>query len=273
MIFSLYEKIYSGTEQLQHKAWMLVGEGSVFLLIVIGGILMIRRAFQREIEVNENQQNFLMSVTHELKSPIAAVKLQLQTLKSRPLDDEKRAELYEHSLKEINRLDGLVANILLTKSIENQSFYLNKSEVELDKLILEVVDDLNHGILNSFKIDLQLESCTLNADREAIRSLLINLLENAGKYSTERKEIVVRLAMKKERIVLNVIDFGKGINDDDKSKVFEKFKRVESEMTRQSKGTGLGLFIVKHIVDEHGGTIELKDNQPSGLNLEITFGK
>lgn len=273
LIFSLYEKIYSGTEELQQKVWMLLGEGSVFLLIAIIGIFMIRRAFKREIEVNENQQNFLMSVTHELKSPIASIKLQLQTLKARTLDEDKKAELYEQSLKEINRLDGLVANILLTKSIENNNLYLDKVNIELDELIREVVHDLRHGLLQSFEIDLQLENCLIQADQQAIRSLMTNLLENAGKYSKDSKKIIVRLGERNGKIVLNVIDFGMGISDENKGKVFDKFKRVESEMTRKSKGTGLGLFIVKHIVDGHGGTIQLKDNQPSGLDLEITFEK
>ena len=87
LIFSLYDQIYTEAEVLKHKAWMIIGEGSVFLLILLGGIWMIRRAFRREMEVNANQQNFLMSVTHELKSPIASVKLFLQTLKSRSLED------------------------------------------------------------------------------------------------------------------------------------------------------------------------------------------
>ena len=250
---------------------MIVGEGSVFLLILTGGILMIRRAFKREMEVNEHQQNFLMSITHELKSPIASIKLFIQTLKSRDLDEAKRDEIYDQSLKEINRLNNLVGNLLLTQSIENKNYFLDKKVIAINDLIEEVVDNLKASALKQHSVQLDLLPFELNADKEAIQSVINNILENAAKYSPANTTINVQIRQSDSTTILSFKDEGQGISDDDKLRVFDKFKRIENEMTRRSKGTGLGLFIVKFIVDEHGGQIILKDNQPKGLNFEIHF--
>jgi signal transduction histidine kinase len=271
LIFSLNEQIYSESLVLKNKALMIVGEGSVFLLILTGGILMIRRAFKREMEVNEHQQNFLMSITHELKSPIASIKLFIQTLKSRDLDEAKRDEIYDQSLKEINRLNNLVGNLLLTQSIENKNYFLDKKVIAINDLIEEVVDNLKASALKQHSVQLDLLPFELNADKEAIQSVINNILENAAKYSPANTTINVQIRQSDSTTILSFKDEGQGISDDDKLRVFDKFKRIENEMTRRSKGTGLGLFIVKFIVDEHGGQIILKDNQPKGLNFEIHF--
>ncbi len=234
---------------------------------------MIRRAFRREMEMNENQQNFLMSVTHELKSPITSIKLFLQTLKSRSLEDTKRSELYDQSLKEINRLDSLVSNILLTKSIENNNLHIDKSALSLNQLLEEVCAALELGVLKDHHVELDLASVEMDADKEAMRSLLINVIENAAKYSDSGSSLWIDLKEEDGVVKLNVRDEGQGISDQHKTKVFQKFRRIESELTRKSKGTGLGLFIVRHIADAHNGEIFLKDNQPKGLNLEIHFRK
>ena len=271
LIFSLYGDVYHEAGEIRHKVIMLIGEGSVFLLILIIGMMMIRRAFKREVEVSQLQQNFLLSVTHELKSPIASIKLFLQTLKSRQLEENKKIELYDQSIKELERLDNLVGNILLARSIDNQNFFLTKSAIRLDEVTEKIISPLKQGILRNHLLTAELEEIEYTADPEAIKSICTNLLENAAKYAPEKSSIHLKLARQDDQILLTVCDQGKGIDDENKKRVFEKFRRIENEMTRKSKGTGLGLYIVKYLVEQHNGSILLKDNHPQGLCVEIRF--
>lgn len=273
LIFSLYNKIYVSPEKLAQKTLMLLGEGSVFFLILIIGVISILRAFKRERELTKVQENFVLSVTHELKTPISSVKLFLQTLKKRELTPEKKEEIYDRSLNEINRLDGLVNNILLARSIENNNYFLDKVNVELSAFIREKTSSLQASILKSHTLKLNLAEINLMVDKIAFESILINLLENASKYSPAESQITVTLTQDNQFVLLEVADEGNGITKDKREKVFTKFYREENEMTRQSKGTGLGLYIVKFLVKQHNGIITLKDNKPRGLVASITFKK
>lgn len=273
LIFSLYDKIYSDQDTLSKKTLMLLGEGSVFFIILIIGIFIILRAFKRERELTLQQENFVLSVTHELKTPIASVKLFLQTLQKRELPDDKKTEIYQRSLAEINRLDGLVNNILLARSIENENYFLNKQEVNLKSFIGERIALLENSILKSHKIELYLEEVTIAIDPLGFESILINLIENAKKYSESNSTIKIHLSHKTEGALFQITDEGIGIPKEKRELVFSKFYREENEMTRKSKGTGLGLYITKFLVEQHNGRIELKGNKPQGLIVAIEFKK
>lgn len=273
LIFSLYDKIYSDQDTLSKKTLMLLGEGSVFFIILIIGVFIILRAFKRERELTLQQENFVLSVTHELKTPIASVKLFLQTLQKRELPDDKKIEIYQRSLAEINRLDGLVNNILLARSIENENYFLNKQEVNLKSFIEERIALLENSILKSHKIELYLEEVTIAIDPLGFESILINLIENTKKYSESNSTIKIHLSQKTEGALFQITDEGIGIPKEKRELVFSKFYREENEMTRKSKGTGLGLYITKFLVEQHNGRIELKGNKPQGLIVAIEFKK
>ena len=273
LIFSLYSDIYIDEDMLQKKLLMLGGEGAVFLMILMLGVLVIRRAFMKEKELNQRHENFLMSVSHELKTPISSVKLFLQTLTKRDLEEEKRKDIYNRSLKEVNRLNTLVGNILLTKNISNDNFQLNMQHSSLDEFILEIINPLKSTLLVDRNLDLDLNPTKMDFDKEAITSVVTNLIENAVKYSPAKSNIAVTLQDGKDTIVLKVIDEGPGIESKQVDKVFSIFYRVDNEITRQSKGTGLGLYITKSLVEAHKGRISLKNNNPQGLIAEITFNK
>lgn len=273
LIFSLYRKLYNNSEILEKKTWMLLGEGAVFFLILILGILIILRAFKYERELIRQQENFVLSVTHELKTPLSTVKLILQTLKKRNLPEEKTQDMYDQSLIEINRLDSLVNNLLLTRSIENNNFFLDKTNVNLSAFIQEVSEQLQHSVLKFHTVKLDLENIELNVDKIGFQSILVNLLENASKYSPKGTEINIKLYRNNDTVQLEVSDRGIGIPKEHKSAVLGKFYRDENEMTRKSKGTGLGLYIANFIVKQHDGEIKLLDNEPSGLLVKIQFKK
>ena len=271
LIFSLYKSTYQDPERLSHKTWMLIGEGSVFLLILLGGVYIIRRAFKREREINQLQENFLQSVSHELKTPIASVGLFLETLQKRNLDEAKRKDIYQRALGEVNRLNHLISDILTARNIENANYYLHKEEVELKPFIESKINLFRDTLLKGFEVEFEAENITKSLDKEALTSILHNLLENARKYSKEGSKIKLTLKDKGAAAVISCIDEGPGIADEIKEKVFGKFYRAENEMTRKSKGTGLGLYITRYLVEKQGGDIKLKDNKPQGLIVEITF--
>ena len=273
LIFSLYKKIYINQALLEQKKWMLFGEGSVFILILLLGVLFILRAFKFERELSRQQENFVLSITHELKTPISSVKLYLQTLQKRELDLEKRNEIYDRSLTEINRLDGLVSNLLLTRSIENATFFMNKQPAELSNFIQSKIELLRKSILKDHSIEVKLDEIVLNIDSIGFESILINLLENAAKYSPKKSTIHIQLSDNNNHVLLLIKDEGIGIEKGKREKVFSKFYREENEMTRKSKGTGLGLYITKYLVEQHNGQIQLEDNLPQGLIVSIQLKK
>ncbi len=273
LIFSLYDKIYSDKDTLSKKTWMLLGEGSVFFIILIIGVIIILRAFKRERALTLQQENFVLSVTHELKTPIASVKLFLQTLQKRELPEDKKVEIYKRCLTDINRLDGLVNNILLTRSIENGNYFLNKQEQDLKDFIEKRVELLKNSILKSHSIELNLEPATFAVDSLGFESILVNLLENASKYSPANSTIYIELVKTTDGVRIQIKDEGIGIPKDKREAVLSKFYREENEMTRKSKGTGLGLYITKFIVKQHNGRLEFKANKPKGLIVNIDLKK
>lgn len=270
LIFSLYEQTFDPVE-LKKKTWMLVGEGSVFLIILLGGVFIIRRALKREREINDLQQNFLQSVSHELKTPLASVGLFLETLQKRELDEEKRQDIYARSLTEVKRLNHLISDILTARNIESENYFVNKTEVQLDEYLRDKVKMIKETLLSKYNVSIETVACTVSLDTEALDSIIYNLLENAGKYSQEGSNITLSLTTANDQIFIRVADEGIGMDDKAKENAFNKFYRVENETTRKTKGTGLGLYITKFLVEEQGGKIFLKDNQPKGLIVEIQF--
>ncbi|MBK9191474.1 MAG: HAMP domain-containing histidine kinase [Crocinitomicaceae bacterium] len=271
LIASLYSQIYSDPVLLEKKTMMLVGEGTVFVIILFGGVFMIKRAYRKEHELTKLQENFLLSISHELKTPIASVQLYLQTLQKRDLDDQKRDQIYASGLTEIKRLESLVNNLLITRSIENRNYFLSKTKLELDKLVMDFIQSIQTSLLKNHTIKIETEPISIVADKEALISIISNLIQNAVKYSPANTEITVRVKKSGSNAVIEISDQGIGISDQNKDKVFLRFFRDENEMTRKSKGTGLGLFICKFLVQLHKGQISLKDNTPNGLTIQIAL--
>lgn len=252
----------------QHRIYMIVGEGTVFLLLLLYAFYRIRKASNKEIELVNQQKNFLLSVTHELKTPIAATKLQLQTLlKHKQLSEEQKEQLLTNAVNETNRLNRLVEDVLLANNADKE-LKINKEAVDLSQLTEDT-------ILNYFpgkKIKAKIESgITASADKLLFPSLIINLTENALKYSPENSEVELVLCRENGKVNLSVSDNGYGIPDLEKVKIFDKFYRVGNEETRKAKGTGLGLYIVQRIVEAHNGKIEITDNKPKGSVFKIVL--
>lgn len=254
------------------RVYMIVGEGTVFLLILLYGIYQVRKSIKRESELANQKSNFILSVSHELKTPIAATKLQLQTLLKHDLERDKQKELLNNALNENNRLHKLVDNVLMANQIENNNLSIQKENINLSELIETTVKRYFSEQIEKKNIILNIEpNIFFSGDKELLPSIFINLIENAIKYSFETVVIDVVLKSINNNTVLEIKDQGCGISDKEKETVFQKFFRSGSENTRKTKGTGIGLFIVKSICDLHQIQIKILNNQPSGSIFQIQF--
>lgn len=263
-------------DELQHKKqmriYMIAGEGTVFLLLLLFGIYKIRQAYERETQLVLQQKNFLLSVTHELKTPIAAAKLQLQTLLKHQLDTEKQKQLLNSALNETNRLNRLIEDVLLANQAENNNLSVNPEKLNLSELVKQTASNYFPGPLASGELKTNIQpDVYVNADRLLFPSVIINLVENALKYSPEKPDVEVSLLAKEGKAVLLVSDKGIGIPAAEKERIFQKFYRIGNEDTRSAKGTGLGLYIVKKITDAHHADIRVSDNHPNGSVFKITL--
>lgn len=256
-----------------HKRWVMISsEGAVFIGLLLLGVYQIRKTFKKETELANRQRNFLLSVTHELKSPIASAKLQLQTLQKRELEREKQQEIISNAISDTDRLNNLVENILLAAKIDNSTFHLHRERTALSEYISGNMNQMIHLFNYQQKVLLDIENgILLDIDKTTFPSIIINLFENAIKYSPGDSVITLGLKKQEGKVILTVKDEGQGISEEDKKNIFEKFYRAGNEDTRRTKGTGLGLYIVKHIAEQHNGTVSVKNNAPKGSIFEVAF--
>lgn len=265
---ALERNMHEIDKKRNHQLWMHVGEGTVFLILLTLGVLKIYNTRKRENELNRLQSNFLLSVTHELKSPLASVKLQLQTLQKHKLDEETRSSLLQKAIADNERLMRLIDNILLASRSGNERPALNKTPVNLDEFLYRLHED-------AFRKDkgrITLHSRTnhfFEADESVLSIILSNLIENALKYSPKDTHVDVKAAIDGSKTVVTISDNGPGVSKEEKDKIFEKFYRVGNEETRNAKGTGLGLYIVKDLCKLHDIQLSMHDNKPSGLIFEL----
>ena len=259
-------------QKLTLRIWMVLGEGAVFIFILLLGFWAVKKSIAKEFAVAEQQKNFLLSVTHELKSPLAAIKLQLQTLQSRSLPVEKQQQIYGRALHDADRLEKLVENLLLVNKVESGGLPLNKELVNVSDLIEKQLRATHLSEIESGRIMLNIQpNVMLKVDEMALQSVVLNLTSNAIKYGAESPVTISVKVLENQELSLVVDDQGEGIPDSEKRKIFDRFYRLGNEDVRKTKGTGIGLYIVKLLVEKHNGSITLKDNEPQGTRFQVTL--
>jgi K+-sensing histidine kinase KdpD len=239
-----------------------------FLLIIIGAVLVFR-AVRRQFRQSQQQHNFMMALTHELKTPIAITKLNLETLQKHKLTEQQQQQLISNTLQEAGRLNTLCNNLLLASQIEAGDYKLTTEKINLSELITESINDFNMWFP---KRNIELTTYPeihLTGDRLLLQMAVNNLIDNAIKYSGKEEKIEVILKKENDKVKLSVLDEGKGVADDEKIKIFNKFYRAGNLHTKEAKGTGLGLYLTKKIVEQHNGNIIVKNNNPRGSIFEI----
>lgn len=261
------------TNEYGRQEWMVLGEAIVFVISLIIGVWLINRAYNREILAANQRRNFLLSITHELKSPIASIRLALETFLKRSLKKEQSDKISHNALKETKRLHQLVDDLLLAARMD-MAYQPVAEPIPMGKLVLEIIDKNKQKYTNANILFSEPTSeIYLFADRLGITTIVLNLIENAIKYSFDKPNIEVHLREKGENVYFKVIDEGVGIKGKDKKRVFNRFYRVGNESTRTSKGTGLGLYIVNEMIKKHGGRIRIEDNKPQGSIFKVILPK
>ncbi|MEZ5346445.1 MAG: HAMP domain-containing sensor histidine kinase [Pyrinomonadaceae bacterium] len=237
--------------------------GIIFFALIITGLILNMIFLVREIRRNEQQDAFLNAVTHELKTPIASIKLYLETLKTRDVAEVKRAEFYDVMLADSDRLLTTVEQVLQASRTREKSRALNLSEIDINELLTESTDLIKsrHNLDDSRVRFLPVgEQISVFGDLTELKTVFGNLLDNAVKYSDTEPDISIktRLRQNKKIIEIRIKDLGIGISGNELKTIFRRFYRVQNDSTQTAKGTGLGLFIVKSVVKKHNGRVYAK---------------
>ena len=247
-----------------------VGEGSTFLGLILLGAIFVYREVRRTIRMQLQQQNFMMAVTHELKTPIAVTKLNLETMLRHRLDESRQQKMIQAALEETNRLDTLATNILVASQLEGE-YIQSKESLDLSAIVTHSMQDFRHRFPDRHWEERIEPGCAIEGDALLLQLLVNNLIENALKYSPKDGIITVSLERRVRALSLAVADQGQGIPDDEKKKIFDKFYRTGQEATRRTKGTGLGLYLCRKIAEDHDATLKVADNSPVGSIFTVVF--
>lgn len=243
-------------------AWWALSLGTIFLVLVLAGVVMYLLISIKEIRLNQRQANFIDSVTHELKSPIASLKLYLQTLTRRSVSEEKQADFYRFMLGDVERLDTLINHMLDAARVDQPVEAEQIANVEVSTLVRSCAETAclrYHLPLET--IQFRLAEAYVEARPIDLEMVFRNLIDNAIKYggSPPRVEIEIVTPAGSEEVVTRIIDNGPGIPAKQRRKIFGRFVRLGSELERARPGTGLGLFIVRTLVKRLHGKIEVSE--------------
>ncbi|MHC4391293.1 MAG: sensor histidine kinase [Planctomycetota bacterium] len=240
----------------RRQVFMILSEAIVFLIALLGGVFILYRTLTEQVRLKHMQATFLSAVTHELKSPLAAIRLLLETVESgRVKDAAKVRDLVGKSLLDVDRLEQLVNDLLCAGQLEQHDLQPSKTRLDFTALVREVAERARPRLIqegDALKVTAD-RPIPIDGDPALLESVVLNLIENAAKYSPPPRAISVALAEREGRAELTVRDQGVGLDAEDRAQVFLPFFRAGDEETRTQRGTGLGLFLVQGIVRAHGG--------------------
>jgi signal transduction histidine kinase len=252
--------------------------GFIFFCAIAAGIILNTIFLVREVRRNEQHDSFINAVTHELKTPIASIRLYLETLQTRAVDDRRRQEFYGLMLSDTDRLLSTVEQVLKAGQAAQKGAKHQRVEVEFDGLVrecMELVRTRYHLQPNVLRYDAPAQNgngAYVRGDPEELRTAVSNLIDNAVKYSGSKVDVAVRVGTDEKNVVLQVRDRGVGISSEELKRIFKRFYRVSNRSLAHVKGTGLGLFIVRSIARKHGGKVFAEsagEGQGTTVTLEL----
>jgi signal transduction histidine kinase len=236
---------------------MLIVVGSIFFLAIIAGIVINTIFLVREIRRNEQHDSFINAVTHELKTPVASMRLYLQTLQSRDLDEGKRREFYRIMLEDSDRLLHTIDQVLragATGSILRRSTPVRLDLAEIARECVDLARTRFHLAPDALEYVQHTNQAIVLGDGDELKAAVYNLIDNAVKYSQGDVKVKVELtSAENHRVAVKVTDNGVGISPDELKRIFKRFYRIPASVAVRAKGTGLGLFIVRSVARKHGG--------------------
>ncbi len=236
-------------------------------LLFVGGLFGIYRVTATQVELSQKKSDFVSSVSHELKSPLTSIRMYGEILMEGWAEDEKKERYYRYIHDESERLSRLIQNVLTLSQLERKEWQSNRVVLNPAEFVAEAVERLaNQARRAGFEISVTTEGNPLpvQVDQDALTQILINLIDNAIKFSktAETKKIVLTVSQTNSECYIRVRDFGPGIPRQQLKKIFEKFYRIESEMTRTTSGTGIGLSLVKMLADSMGAQVDVRNCRP-----------
>ena len=252
--------------------WAMLSIGTTFIGVLLAGVIIYLVLTVKAINLNRRQSNFIDSVTHELKSPIASMKLALQTLHRHQVSQEEKADFYRFMVEDLDRLDRLINQLLDAARLETGRMHGDVEDVALGPLLSDCAEAICFRYrVGADMVRLDLRPCTVRARRVDLDLVFRNLIDNAIKYAGKepRVEITLRPASG-DRAIVRVADNGRGIPHKFRSLIFRRFERPGSELEREKQGTGLGLYIVDTLVRRLKGRIRVRDREPGpGAVFEV----
>jgi signal transduction histidine kinase len=254
------------------QSFLILG---VLSLLMIGGLLLTYRSVSREVALARLKSDFVSNVSHELRTPLALIRLYAETLElGRITAHEKKEEYYQIIRKESERLTALINNILDFSRIEAGRKEYDFRETDIAELVRNTLDAYRYQIeQQGFAFEQSIDSSipTVRVDREAITRALVNLVNNALKYSAHEKFLGVKLYRANGVLKLEVVDRGIGITRREQSKIFEKFYRTGDPLVHNTRGSGLGLSLVRHITHAHGGEVAVESTPGKGSKFTLSL--
>ena len=255
--------------------WTMLTVGSLLLVIVLVGVVMYLSLSIKAVNLTRRQSNFIDSVTHELKSPIASLKLYLQTMTLRDVSKEEQERFQKFMIEDVERLDGLISHLLDAGNIER-----NKREKDVQPVDLaEVIQGCASSICARYRvpestITLDLKNCLVAVPRVDAVMIFRNLVDNAVKYAGSPPRVNVALRTEGQNCIIEISDNGEGISKGNRHKIFRRFVRLGEELQRKKPGTGLGLYIVRTLVKRVGGQVAVLDrDKRQGTVFEVRLPK
>ncbi len=265
------QRVLKIKEDERRKNMQYIGEGVTFFLVIVAGAGVVFYLVRRQLKQSQQQQNFMMALTHELKTPIAVAKLNLETLQKRKLEEQQQQRLIQTTLQEANRLNSLCNNMLLSSQIEAKGLSISKEEVNISDIAAASTNDYSIRFPGKKIVCSTAADLFVYGDRLLLQMAINNLIDNAVKYSPKDGSVYIQVQQQNNNAVIQVADEGKGISAEEKQKIFTKFYRIGNAATKAAKGTGLGLYLTKKIAQEHNGNISVTDNVPTGCIFAISL--
>ena len=273
------QKIGNSKGQIVTNGQLLFLIGSIMFLLLGGGLISIYRLTQSQLNLAQKRQDFISAVSHELKTPLTTIKMRAEILQSSyaKMDDAKRMRSFDQIASESERLTRLIQNVLDLSKLDGNRWVANirkdRPKAVLDDFVTMYTKNIeDHGFSLTVSCDTDIDKVQLMMDRDAVMQILTNLVDNSLKFSknADYKMIIIELKIDVDHVYLAVRDYGPGIPPSEMKKVFQEFYRVENEMTRTTKGTGIGLSMVKKLCALSNMRIEIENAGP-GLRTKIHF--
>jgi len=252
--------------------WVLLAIGASMLIIVLVGVVMYLVLTIKEINLNRRQSNFMDSITHELKSPMASLKLYLQTLTLREVDKAEQDRFHHFMLEDVERLDGLINHLLIAARLERGKTQETEEEVQLASLLEQCATSicLRYRVPHD-TVRVEATPCIVRGRPVDVDVIFRNLIDNAVKYAGETPEVLVHLEPIADKVRVRISDNGRGVPVKMRRRIFGRFVRLGIELQRETPGTGLGLHIVATLVRRMKGSIRVSDAKPTGAVFEVTL--